>query len=82
MHMGNIGQYAALQRIAFEKCQGHTGNVTTQEKKPHKKKYGNGSTKAKGQRREGINKYGEHWRQKAVATFMEAANNARVSCLW
>ena len=28
-------------------------------------------------RREGIKNYGEDWRQKAVAVFMEAANNAR-----
>ena len=32
--LGNIGQYATLQRIAFAKCQGPTGNVTTQEKNP------------------------------------------------
>ena len=29
------------------------------------------------QRREGINKYDKHWRQKAVATYMELANNVR-----
>ena len=29
------------------------------------------------ERREGIKNYGEDWRQKAVAVFMEAANNAR-----
>ena len=32
--LGNIGQCAALQRIAFAKCHSPTGNVTTQEKNP------------------------------------------------
>ena len=32
--MGFGSQYAALRRIEFEKCQGHTGNVTTLEKNP------------------------------------------------
>ena len=31
--LGNIGQYAALQRAAFVKCHRPTGNLTTQEKK-------------------------------------------------
>ena len=33
MHGQYIGQYAALQRIAFEKCHSYTGNVTTVKKK-------------------------------------------------